>query len=56
MSQAEKIATKQLNGVQEHKIERPKRAKLSEEETLKRMEVFDERREAFIASIRKSKS
>lgn len=37
------------------KIERPKRMKLSEEETLKRMEAFDERKEQFIAAIRKGK-
>ena len=38
------------------KVERPKRAKLSEEETLKRMESFDERKEQFVASVRKGKS
>lgn len=47
---------KKLEEMQKIKIERPKRAKLSEEETLKRMEAFDERKEQFIASIRKSKS
>lgn len=47
---------KKLKDVQELKIERPKRAKLSEEETLKRMEAFDERKEKFIASVRKGKS
>ncbi len=46
---------KKLKDVQELKIERPKRAKLSEAETLKRMESFDERNEPFIASIRKGK-
>jgi hypothetical protein len=38
------------------KVERPKRAKLTEEEIIKRMESFDERKERFIASVRKSKS
>lgn len=47
---------KKLEDVPKIKIERPKRAKLSEEETLKRMEDFDARKEQFIASIRKSKS
>jgi hypothetical protein len=56
MSQAEKIAAKQTKDVQQLEIKRPKRAKLSEEETLKRMEAFDERKEQFVASIRKSKS
>jgi hypothetical protein len=41
---------------QELKVERPKRAKLTEEETLKRMEAFDERKEQFVASVRKGKS
>jgi hypothetical protein len=40
--------------VQELKIERPKRAKLSEAETLKRMEAFDARKELFVAAVRKS--
>lgn len=30
------------------KIEQPKRARLSEEETLKRMEPFDDRKEQFV--------
>jgi hypothetical protein len=47
---------KKQKEVQELKIERPKRAKLSEEETLKRMEAFEERKEQFVASVRKSKS
>jgi hypothetical protein len=38
------------------KVERPKRAKLTEEETLKRMESFESRKEQFIASVRKGKS
>ncbi len=47
---------KKLKDIQELKIERPKRAKLSEEETLKRMEAFGERKEQFVASVRKGKS
>ena len=47
---------KKQKEVQERKVQRPKRAKLSEEETLKRMEAFDERKEQFIASVRKGKS
>jgi hypothetical protein len=41
---------------QELKTERPERARLTEEETLKRMESFDERKEQFVASVRKGKS
>lgn len=51
-----KTVAKKLKEVQEVKVQRPKRAKLSEEETLKRMEAFDERREQFIATVRKGKS
>lgn len=47
--------TKRVTEIEEVRIERPKRAKLSEEETLKRMEAFKERREKFIASVRKGK-
>jgi len=36
------------------KIERPKRAKLTREEILKRMKSFPKRREKFIAAIRES--
>jgi hypothetical protein len=52
----EKTMAKRLKDVQDLKIERPKRAKLSEEETLKRMEAFDERKEQFVATVRKGKS
>jgi hypothetical protein len=48
--------SKELKEPNELKIQRPKRAKLSEAETLKRMEAFDERKEQFIASVRKGKS
>ncbi len=41
--------------VQEVKVQRPKRAKLSAEESLKRMEAFPERKEKIVAAVRKSK-
>ncbi len=47
--------TKKANIIKEIKIERPERAKLSAEESLKRMKEFDKRKEKFIASIRKNK-
>lgn len=50
------MVAKKLKDVQERKIEQPKRANLSEEETLKCMEAFDERKEQFVASARKGKS
>jgi hypothetical protein len=55
MAKKLKSSPNEVDNVQELKIERPKRAKLSREETLKRMEGFDERKEQFIASIRKGK-
>jgi hypothetical protein len=42
--------------VEEWVIRRPPRAKLSPEESRKRMEDFPKRREAFIAAVRKGKS
>ena len=47
--------TKKAKVVKELKIERPERMKLSAEESLKRMKDFDQRKEKFIAAIRKSK-
>src|SRR5207253_2523659 len=38
---------KQAGDVQELKIQRPKRAKLSDEETRKRMDAFEQRKEQF---------
>jgi hypothetical protein len=35
--------------------ERPKRAKLSPKESLKRMQAFSERKEHFVATVRKGK-
>jgi hypothetical protein len=52
----EQRMAKKLKDVKELKVQRPKRAKLSEEETLKRMEAFDERKEQFVASVRKGKN
>jgi hypothetical protein len=49
-------AKKNLKEVCEIKVERPERAKLSAEESLKRTEAFDERREQFIATIRQGKN
>lgn len=46
---------KDLKVVREIKIERPERMKLTAEESLKRMNDFDKRKDKFIASIRKSK-
>ncbi len=39
----------------ERQSERPKPVKLSAEESLRRMQEFDKRKEAFIAALRKSK-
>ncbi len=44
-----------LKAVHEIRIERPERMKLSAEESLRRMNDFDKRKDKFIASIRKSK-
>ena len=46
---------KRLKDIREIKIERPPRAKLSAEESLKRTQELDKRREKFIAAIRKGK-
>jgi hypothetical protein len=47
---------KRLRDLKEVKIERPPRTKLSAEESLKRTQEFDKRREKFIASVRKGKN
>lgn len=44
-----------LKDIKEIRIQRPPRAKLSAEESFKRMQEFDKRKEKFIASIRKGK-
>ena len=46
---------KRLKDIQEIKIERPPRAKLSAQESLKRTREFDKRKEKFIASVRKAR-
>ncbi len=46
---------KRLKDIKEIKIERPPRAKLAAQESLKRTQEFDKRKEKFIASVRKSK-
>jgi len=46
---------KRLQDLKELKIERPPRVKLSSEESLKRTQEFDQRKEKFIAAVRKSK-
>lgn len=42
-----------LKDIQETRVERPKRAKVSAEEAIKRMEEFPERKGKFIATVRK---
>lgn len=51
----EGLMAKRLKDIKEIKIERPPRAKLSAEESLKRTQEFDKRKERFIASIRRGK-
>ena len=45
----------EVQELQEVLIRRPKRAKLTAEESLKRMEAFPERKEQIVAAVRKSK-
>ena len=45
-----------LKIVKEVKIERPEPAKLSEEESVKRVKEFSKRKEKFIAAVRKGKN
>jgi len=40
----------------EVRVERPKRAKLTAEESLRRLDTFPERQEQIVAAVRKSKS
>ena len=54
---ATKKSTEKAEAIQELEILRPERAKLSAEEALKRMQAFaQERKEQFIAAIRKGKA
>jgi hypothetical protein len=41
---------------QEVRVERPKRAILTAEESMERMDAFSERRDQIVAAVRKSKS
>ena len=53
-----KAMAKRIEDIQERPeilIVRPKRAKLSAEESLKRMEAFPERKGEIVAAVRKSK-
>ena len=47
---------RRLKDLKELKIERPPKIKLSPEESLKRTQEFEQRKEAFVAAVRKSKS
>jgi hypothetical protein len=47
---------KRLKDLKEVRIERPPRVKLSAEESLKRTQEFDKRKEKFVAVVRKGKS
>jgi hypothetical protein len=42
--------------IKEWQIERPERAQLSAEESLKRMQDFAQRKERFVAAVRKGKN
>ena len=46
---------KKAKHVEELRIERPERAKLTAKESLKRVQEFSKRKEKFIASIREGK-
>lgn len=46
---------KRLKDLKEVKIERPPRLKLTPEESLKRTQSFDRRKEQFVAAVRKGK-
>jgi hypothetical protein len=42
--------------IKEWQVERPERAQLSAEESLKRMQDFAQRKERFVAAVRKGKN
>lgn len=46
---------RRLKDLKELKIERPPKVKLSPEESLKRTQEFDKRKERFVAAVRKGK-
>ena len=43
---------KKIEEIKELKIERPPRAKVSEEESLRRMQEFQKRKERLVAAVR----
>jgi hypothetical protein len=47
---------KKLRSSKEIRVKRPRRAKVSEKEALKRMKEFAKRKEQFLATARTSKS
>jgi hypothetical protein len=51
---AEKL--EEAQEVQEVKVQRPRRAKLTPDESLQRMETFPQRKEQIVAAVRKSKN
>jgi len=53
--ETEKSDERRGNPAEEIVIQRPKRGKLTAEESLQRMKDFEKRKDQFIASIRKSK-
>jgi hypothetical protein len=55
LSAREARMAKRLKDLKEVKIERPPRIKLSAEESLKRTQEFEKRKEKFIAAVRKGK-
>jgi len=56
MLETEFRMARRVEDIKDIKIERPARVKLSAEESLKRTQAFDKRKEKFIASIRKGKN
>jgi hypothetical protein len=50
------VGMKKLNPTKEIRVERPRRATVSEKEALKRMKEFAKRKERFLATARASKS
>jgi hypothetical protein len=48
--------SKKLKKIEELKIERPQRAKLTPDESLKRMQSFPKRKEKIVAAIREGKN
>lgn len=47
---------KKIEDIKELKIERPPRAKVSEEESLRRMQEFQKRKERLVAAVRESQN